>query len=104
MKDTTAAVTAYGSCVDTWLMWSHCAPAELIIVVSDIGEQWSPHTAPAIHADTQITDNTFPDSWGNTLRQIGIRIPNVPHDVPVANARKQAIINNSMVSEIDELF
>ena len=32
----------------------HCAPADAIIVVSDIGEQWSPHTAPAIHAEIDI--------------------------------------------------
>ena len=28
---------------------------------------------------------------GNTATQIGIRIPNVPHEVPVAKARKQAV-------------
>ena len=25
-----------------------------MMVVSDIGEQWSPHTAPAIHAEIEI--------------------------------------------------
>ena len=38
-NDTAAATTAYGSCVDTWLTWLHCAPADAMIVVSEIGEQ-----------------------------------------------------------------
>ena len=35
-------------------MWLHCAPAEAMIVVSEIGEQWSPHTAPAMQAETAM--------------------------------------------------
>lgn len=38
-NDTAAATIAYGSCVDTWLTWLHCAPADAMIVVSEIGEQ-----------------------------------------------------------------
>ena len=76
-------------------MWSHCAPAELMIVVSEIGEQWSPQTAPAIQADTQITARVaFAGSGSvslNASNVIGMRIPNVPHDVPVANDKPQAI-------------
>ena len=53
-NDINAATIAYGSCVETWFTWLHCAPAEDIIVVSEIGEQWSPHTAPAIHAEIAI--------------------------------------------------
>ena len=55
------------------------------MVVSEIGEQWSPHTAPAIHAEIEMIIS----SWfvpENTLTTIGIRIPKVPHEVPVANA------------------
>ena len=37
--------------IDGWLHW---APADAMMVVSDIGEQWSPHTAPAIHAEIEI--------------------------------------------------
>ena len=37
--ETDAAVIAYGSCVLTWLIWLHAAPAEDMIVVSEIGEQ-----------------------------------------------------------------
>lgn len=51
---TPATVSAYGSCVETWLTWSHCAPVDAIIVVSEIGEQWSPHTAPARQADMHM--------------------------------------------------
>ena len=29
---------------------------------------------------------------GNAAMQIGIKIPKVPHDVPVANARKHAMM------------
>jgi len=32
----------------------HWAPADAMMVVSDIGEQWSPHTAPAIHAEIEM--------------------------------------------------
>ena len=60
-----------------------------MIVVSDMGEQWSPHTAPAIQAEMEIII-----SWGlefiNTFTTMGIRIPKVPQEVPVENARKHA--------------
>ena len=86
-----ATVMAYGNCVDTWLMWLHCAPAEAMIVVSEIGEQWSPQTAPARQADIPIMPSSLPT--GNIEITIGIRIPNVPQEVPVANAIRQATIN-----------
>ena len=50
-KEIPATVMAYGICVETWLMWLHAAPAEDMMVVSEMGEQWSPQTAPARHAD-----------------------------------------------------
>ena len=61
-----------------------------MMVVSEIGEQWSPQTAPAIHAETQTTPSGL--SRGNTARVIGIRIPKVPQEVPVAKARKTPMI------------
>ena len=64
-----------------------------MIVVSEIGEQWSPQTAPAMQADTQMMESGLPFSSGNAFRQIGIRIPKVPQEVPVANARPTAITN-----------
>ena len=83
-----ATVIAYGICVETCVIWSHCAPADDIIVVSEIGEQWSPQTAPARQADIPIIISS--ESPGKIAVTIGIKIPNVPHDVPVENARKQA--------------
>ena len=62
------------------------------MVVSEIGEQWSPQTAPAIHADIAIIIRLGSVSW-NDATTIGIRIPNVPQLVPVANARNTAITN-----------
>ena len=62
-----------------------------MIVVSEIGEQWSPQTAPARQAEIPTVPRVLPT--GNTARTIGIRIPNVPHDVPVAKARPQATRN-----------
>lgn len=47
------AVKANGICVLTWSIWSLEEPAEDNIVVSEIGEQWSPKIPPlntaAIH-------------------------------------------------------
>ena len=53
-NDTAATVNTYGNCVDTWLIWSHFAPVLAIMVVSEIGEQWSPQTAPARQAERAI--------------------------------------------------
>ena len=72
-------------------MWSHCAPAEDIIVVSEIGEQWSPQTEPARQADIHTIPSWLPT--GKIARTIGIRIPNVPQEVPVAKDIPQAARN-----------
>jgi len=53
-NETVATVIAYGIWVVTWFRWIHWAPADDIIVVSEIGEQWSPQTAPAIQAEMEI--------------------------------------------------
>jgi len=53
-----------------------------MIVVSEIGEQWSPQTEPARQADIPIIAISVPGS--KIPRTMGIRIPKVPHDVPVA--------------------
>ena len=66
----------------------HCAPADAMIVVSEIGEQWSPQTAPAMQAETATI---VIESPGIAARTIGMRIPNVPQLVPVENARTIAI-------------
>ena len=59
-----------------------------MIVVSEIGEQWSPQTAPAMQAETAMI---VIDEPGIAARTIGIRMPNVPQLVPVENARMTAI-------------
>ena len=38
-------------------MWSQPAERDDITVVSDIGEQWSPHTAPASTPETERIEN-----------------------------------------------
>ncbi len=73
--------------------WTHGSrahsvpPAEAMIVVSEIGEQWSPHTAPARQEAIEIT---IICPSGNTPITIGIRMLKVPQDVPVAKASSAA--------------
>src|SRR5699024_12163395 len=45
-----APTTAYGNWVETCVATEHAAPVLDKIVVSEIGELWSPPTAPAITA------------------------------------------------------
>src|SRR5690554_1467706 len=63
-------------------MWLHMAPVEDMMVVSEIGEQWSPHTAPARQAETDIISSSV---YSPTATTIGRRMPKVPQDVPVEN-------------------
>ena len=70
-------------------MWWHWAPADARMVVSEIGETWSPQTAPArIEAVTIV--RLFIFSAPTTANAIGSRIPKVPQDVPVENASPAA--------------
>lgn len=41
---TIPTIKAYGSCVRTWSIWLQPDASELNMVVSDMGEQWSPRT------------------------------------------------------------
>lgn len=62
--------------------------------MSEIGEQWSPQTAPAKQAATPITNNDSPPLIPeNAGMIIGSNIPKVPQLVPVANEIKAAMIN-----------
>ena len=54
-----------------------------MIVVSEIGEIWSPHTEPAKIDAIEITNIGSPSL--NTEVTIGIKTANVPQDVPVEN-------------------
>ena len=69
-------------------MWSQPAPADDKIVVSDIGEQWSPNTEPEKIAARTIVRKCM---WSVCIRIgtiIGIKIPKVPHAVPVEKDKK----------------
>ena len=66
----------------------HCAPADAMMVVSEMGEQWSPHTAPARQAEMDIMRSGLPT--GKTSVTMGIRIPKVPQLVPVEKLRPMA--------------
>ena len=76
--------------MDTCFTWSQLAPALAIIVVSLIGEMWSPQTAPAMQAEIEMILIGSLAS-GKAAMQIGIKMPNVPQEVPVAKARPQAM-------------
>ena len=58
------------------------------MVVSEMGEQWSPQTAPARQADTPTNSRGLVS--GKILVTMGIRMPKVPQEVPVAKLRAQA--------------
>ena len=61
------------------------------MVVSEIGEMWSPHTAPDKIAATLKTSILL---YPKIAIAIGIRIPKVPHEVPVEKASPRAIRKN----------
>ena len=58
------------------------------MVVSEMGEQWSPQTAPARQAEMPMMSSLL--SPGKTAVTMGIRMPKVPQLVPVAKASTQA--------------
>lgn len=61
--------------------------AEAMMEVSEMGEQWSPQTAPDRHAAMEMTSIS---PCGKAWQTMGIRMEKVPHEVPVAKARKTA--------------
>ena len=72
------------------------------MVVSEIGEQWSPQTAPAMQAEIAMVISVGLVAW-NASTTIGIRIPKVPQEVPVANA-KMCIRDRLLLCSKDRLF
>ena len=58
-----------------------------MMVVSEMGEQWSPQTAPDRQAAMETTSIS---PSGNAWQTMGTRMEKVPHEVPVAKARKTA--------------
>ena len=65
--------------------------AEAMMVVSEMGEQWSPQTAPAMQAETQTTP--CGSVSGKTSSTMGMSMPKVPQLVPVEKAMKQPMRN-----------
>ena len=87
----TATVVPYGICVSKWSIWSHADPMDARIVVSEIGETWSPYNPPPmIAAVTNGSDTPKEIAIGSP---IGIKIAMVPHDVPVARDMIAPIMN-----------
>ena len=56
--------------------------------VSEMGEQWSPITAPAQQAEIPMMSSSL--EAGKIAVTMGIRMPKVPQEVPVAKARNTA--------------
>ena len=67
----------------------HELPIEERIVVSEIGEQWSPKVAPASTAPIAPKMTASPPPWATGIA-IGKRIAMVPQLVPVTNETKPA--------------
>ena len=65
------------------------------MVVSEMGEQWSPQTAPDRQAAMETTSIS---PSGKAWQTMGTRIEKVPQDVPVAKARKTATTKMMMGS------
>ena len=66
------------------------------MVVSEMGEQWSPHTAPARQA-AMVMMSRLPGRLMPTT--MGSRMPKVPQEVPVEKAKKMAT-KNTMAGSI----
>ena len=64
-------------------MCLHSAPVDDRIVVSEIGEQWSPYTDPANVAPSAGIRYTSAPGAVQIIVMIGISMPNVPQDVPI---------------------
>ena len=89
MAATTATAT-YGSWVVTWVITLQPAPVELRIVVSEIGEAWSPATAPASTAPRTGSSSSGASTALTIPPAIGSRSPKEPQLVPVAKAIARA--------------
>ena len=61
------------------------------MVVSEMGEQWSPNTLPASVAERETTSRSGQSVWAmGTTR--GMRMPKVPQAVPVEKLRNPAMM------------
>lgn len=103
-KEAEATVKEYGIWVETWEMWSQPEPAEDKIVVSEIGEQWSPKTEPEKIAPK--IKGKYSSSFIFIIigTKIGKSIPKVPQAVPVEKARKPATIKTIDGKKVNEIL
>ena len=65
-------------------MWSHPVAMDEMMVVSEMGETWSPKIPPEITAP--IINGMFKSNVPANPKAMGIMIENVPHEVPVEKA------------------
>jgi hypothetical protein len=89
-----ATQIAYGSCVEVCSIWLHSALAEESMVLSEIGEQWSPKIEPESTAETVKTIISGAAFW-HAAEATGISIPNAPHEDPIANESIAEPINTT---------
>ena len=85
-----------------WSMWSEPAARDDRIVVSDIGEQWSPNVPPPRIAPT-VQSNTVSISPPVIVNAkgiaIGVMIANVPHEEPVKKEINAHVKNVTVTSK-----
>ena len=83
-------------------MWSEPAARDDRIVVSDIGEQWSPNVPPPRIAPT-VQSNTVSISFPVIVNAkgiaIGVMIANVPHEEPVKKEINAHVKNVTVTSK-----
>ena len=91
MQAIAAAVIAYGPCVLTWSIWSEPDARDERIVVSEIGEQWSPKHPPPITAPT-ATYTTVSNSPPVKLNARGITIGSMIAYVPMMNQLRMRLL------------
>jgi hypothetical protein len=63
------------------------------MVVSEMGELWSPNTPPPRTAARDVIVR-WGATWLQTIIAIGISIPKAPQEVPMAKERPAAVINS----------
>lgn len=99
-----ATKRAYGNLVEMWLIILHLVPVAAMMVVSEIGETWSPKTDPAKTEAIVIVQRSL--LIGKRGKAIGMNIAKVPQEVPVENDNiaASAKIITGIKKEEAELF
>ena len=71
-----------------WLIMLHLVPVAAMMVVSEIGDTWSPKTEPAKTDAIVIVQSSL--LIGKRGKAIGMNIAEVPQEVPVEQDNKTA--------------